>query len=87
MSLLLKFISARCHGFKISFGTVGKTVRQVSDINFIDQTGYMGALGHAITDVDTGAMLSVKDGEISESTIIDVKIGKRSARRIGRQFY
>ncbi|HCS72680.1 MAG TPA: SpoIVB peptidase, partial [Clostridiales bacterium] len=37
----------------------------------------MAALGHAITDVDTGALLSVKDGEISESTIIDVKIGKK----------
>lgn len=50
----------------------------VGTLTFIDpETGYMGALGHAITDVDTGAMLSVKDGEISESTIIDVKIGKK----------
>ena len=30
-----------------------------------------------ITDIDTGAMLSVKNGEISESTIIDIKIGKK----------
>jgi stage IV sporulation protein B len=50
----------------------------VGTLTFVDpDTGYMGALGHAITDVDTGALLSVKDGEISESTIIDIKIGKK----------
>ena len=50
----------------------------VGTLTFIDpETGNMGALGHAITDIDTGAMLSVKNGEISESTIIDIKIGKK----------
>lgn len=50
----------------------------VGTLTFVDpDTGYMGALGHAITDVDTGALLSVKDGVISESTIIDVNIGKK----------
>ena len=50
----------------------------VGTLTFIDpETQYMGALGHAITDVDTGTLLSVKGGEISESTIIDVKIGKK----------
>ncbi len=50
----------------------------VGTLTFVDpDTKYLAALGHAITDVDTGALLSVKDGEISESTIIDVKIGKK----------
>ncbi|HHY82043.1 MAG TPA: SpoIVB peptidase [Clostridiales bacterium] len=50
----------------------------VGTLTFVDpDTQYMGALGHAITDVDTGALLSVKNGKISESTIIDVKIGKK----------
>jgi len=50
----------------------------VGTLTFVDpENGNMGALGHAITDVDTGAMLSVKDGEISESTIIDIKIGQK----------
>ena len=50
----------------------------VGTLTFVDpETEYIGALGHAITDVDTGAMLSVKDGEISESSIIDIKIGKK----------
>ena len=39
--------------------------------------GRFGALGHPITDVDTGTLLSVKDGEIVYSKIIDVKIGEK----------
>ena len=35
-----------------------------------------GALGHAITDVDTG-ILSVKDGEIIKSKVISIEQGKR----------
>ncbi len=41
--------------------------------------GTFGALGHPITDVDTGTTLSVKDGEIVNSRIIDVKIGERGS--------
>lgn len=41
--------------------------------------GTFGALGHPITDVDTGTMLSVKDGEIVNSRIIDVKLGERGS--------
>jgi stage IV sporulation protein B len=36
-----------------------------------------GALGHAITDVDTGVLLSVRDGEIVKSKVISIEQGKR----------
>lgn len=50
----------------------------VGTLTFVDpDTRFLAALGHAITDVDTGSLLSVKNGEISESTVIDVKIGKK----------
>jgi stage IV sporulation protein B len=50
----------------------------VGTLTFIEpKTQHLGALGHAITDVDTGSLLSVKNGEITESRIIDVKIGKK----------
>lgn len=39
--------------------------------------GRFGALGHPITDVDTGTLLSVKNGEIVHSRIIDVKVGEK----------
>jgi stage IV sporulation protein B len=49
----------------------------VGTLTFYDpQTRYFGALGHAITDVDTGALLMVKGGEIMQSQIMDIKIGK-----------
>ncbi|MBM7581307.1 stage IV sporulation protein B [Caldicoprobacter guelmensis] len=50
----------------------------VGTLTFYDpDTGCFGALGHAITDIDTGVLLSVKNGEIMQSTIIDVKQGRR----------
>ena len=38
-----------------------------------------GALGHAITDVDTGVLLSVRDGEIVRSRVVSIEQGKRGA--------
>lgn len=42
------------------------------------ETKMFGALGHAITDVDTGLMLSVEEGEILESRIASIQKGERS---------
>ena len=36
-----------------------------------------GALGHAITDVDTGILLSIKNGEIVRSRVVSIEQGKR----------
>jgi len=45
----------------------------VGTLSFYDpQSGMYGALGHAITDVDTGSMLSVGEGEIYESRVVDI---------------
>lgn len=40
------------------------------------KTGRFGALGHGITDIDTGTLMSVESGDIMESTILGVKVGK-----------
>lgn len=40
------------------------------------ETGKFGALGHGITDIDTGTLMAVKSGEIMESNILGVKMGK-----------
>jgi len=42
------------------------------------ETGRFGALGHAVTDVDTGLMLSVEEGEILESRIASIQKGEKS---------
>ena len=50
----------------------------VGTLTFYDaEKNNFGALGHAITDVDTGIMLSIKNGEIMESKIIDIKQGEK----------
>jgi stage IV sporulation protein B len=50
----------------------------VGTLTFYDpENNNFGALGHAITDVDTGTMLSIKNGEIMQSKIIDIKQGKK----------
>lgn len=50
----------------------------VGTLTFYDpEINNFGALGHAITDVDTGTMLMIKNGEIMHSKIIDIKQGKK----------
>jgi len=41
------------------------------------ESGKFGALGHAITDADTGSLLSVKDGEIISSRVVSIEQGQR----------
>jgi stage IV sporulation protein B len=49
----------------------------IGTLTFYDEkTGRFGALGHGITDIDTGTLMSVKSGEILESSILGVKVGK-----------
>jgi len=44
---------------------------------FEPETGYFGALGHGITDIDTGMLMPVEEGEILESSILGIKKGKQ----------
>lgn len=41
------------------------------------ETKKFGALGHAITDIDTGKVLSIKDGKVIKSKVISIQEGKR----------
>jgi stage IV sporulation protein B len=50
----------------------------VGTLTFYDEkTGMFAALGHPITDVDTGTILNINSGEIVSSSIISVKKGLR----------
>ena len=49
----------------------------IGTLTFYDNaTNIFGALGHGITDIDTGTLMSVESGEILESSILGVKMGK-----------
>ncbi len=48
----------------------------IGTLTFIEpETGYFGALGHGITDIDTGELLTISKGEILKSNIISVQKG------------
>lgn len=50
----------------------------VGTLTFYDgKTGNFAALGHPITDVDTGTILSVDKGELVASSIINIKKGSK----------
>lgn len=48
----------------------------IGTLTFFDpRDGSFGALGHGITDIDTGTLMSVSKGEILESSILGIKKG------------
>lgn len=50
----------------------------VGTLSFYDPTtGRYGALGHAISDVDTGITLPVREGAILQSTVVGIRKGER----------
>jgi len=52
----------------------------VGTLSFYDpDTGRYAALGHAITDGDTGAVLSVSEGKVLRASIVAVQKGKKGA--------
>lgn len=48
----------------------------IGTLTFVTTTGQFGALGHGITDVDTGLLMSVGYGNIYDAEIINIVKGK-----------
>lgn len=44
-------------------------------------TGMFAALGHGITDIDTGKIVQIANGELTTSTIVSIKKGERGNPR------
>ncbi len=52
----------------------------IGTLTFYDpSSGYFGALGHGITDIDTGVLLPIKSGELLVSDILAVKKSERGS--------
>ncbi len=66
-------------GYKLGIWVRDSTAG-IGTVTFYDpKTNRYGALGHPITDVDTGALMPVQQGSLSDAKIVDVKKGKRGA--------
>ena len=49
----------------------------IGTLTFIDpSTGAFGALGHGITDIDTGTLLDIKSGEVYKAHVMSINKGK-----------
>jgi stage IV sporulation protein B len=48
----------------------------IGTLTFVTTSGYFGALGHGITDVDTGLLMNVGRGNIYDAEIVNIVRGK-----------
>ena len=64
-------------GYKLGIWVRDSTAG-IGTITYTDpKNNIFGALGHPITDVDTGAIMPVEQGSISDTEIVEVKKGER----------
>lgn len=49
----------------------------IGTLTYVDQNGGFGALGHGISDVDTGELLDIKAGELYQAQVIGIHKGSK----------
>ncbi len=78
MSFNIKPVKSKLYNdYKIGLWVKDKTAG-VGTLTFYEpNTKIYGALGHAISDMDTGKILSVGNGEIVKSRVVSIKQGKK----------
>ena len=47
----------------------------IGTLTFVDKNGNYGALGHGISDVDTGELLHIDDGNLYQAQIVGIQKG------------
>lgn len=52
----------------------------IGTITYVNpETGYFGALGHGITDTDTHQLMPVRQGDVQEAVVTNIKKGEKGA--------
>lgn len=49
----------------------------IGTLTYVDESAHFGALGHGISDVDTGALLDIRGGTLYDADVISVIKGKQ----------
>lgn len=49
----------------------------IGTLTYVEENGNFGALGHGITDVDTGLLMNVKEGSLYKADIVQINKGKK----------
>ncbi len=80
-----KNITVRISPVKTAGGSykIGAWIRDntqgIGTLTFISNNGYFGALGHGITDIDTGLLMEISQGTIYSAEIMSIVKGKEGA--------
>ncbi|MDO4305550.1 MAG: SpoIVB peptidase [Eubacteriales bacterium] len=51
----------------------------IGTLTFVDSSGNYGALGHGISDVDTGELLEIQDGNLYQAEILGIQKGTKGS--------
>ena len=51
----------------------------IGTLTYIDSSGTFGALGHGISDVDTGELLEIREGELYQAEILGIQKGSKGS--------
>lgn len=64
---------------EIKFGFWARDdIAGIGTVTFIDpETGYYSAIGHGISDSDTGELIDIETGSIAKANITNIKLGKK----------
>lgn len=51
----------------------------IGTLTFVDRNGHYGALGHGISDVDTGELLNIREGSLYQAQILAIQKGSKGS--------
>ncbi len=54
-------------------------IQGIGTLTFVDEQGNYGALGHGISDVDTGELLKIQNGALYQAEILGVRKGSKGS--------
>jgi stage IV sporulation protein B len=56
---------------------VRNNTQGIGTLTYVDEDGNFGALGHGISDIDTGELLSISEGTLFDADVVSVIRGER----------
>lgn len=74
----LKPVCAKDNSYKLGIW-VREDTQGIGTMTYVTESGGFGALGHGITDADTGALMNLSGGELFNTEILDIIKGERGA--------
>lgn len=76
IKLIIKPVLASDDLYKIG-AWIRDDTQGIGTLTYVDEDGAFGALGHGITDVDTGLLMNVKEGGLYRADIVQINKGEK----------